>query len=82
MQRTYRRLSVDESAECRDWQQRSDLEDKLLDFRDYYNNHRTHSSLEGQTPNRETKDSQPFAEFHSYQWQSHCRGLYQTPIAA
>jgi putative transposase len=61
---------------------RSDLEDKLLDFRDYYNNHRAQSSLEGQTPNREIRDSQPFAELHSYRWQSHCRGLYQTPIAA
>jgi transposase InsO family protein len=61
---------------------RSDLEDKLLDFQNYYNGHRTHSSLEGRTPNREIKNSQPFAELHSYRWQSHCRGLYQTPIAA
>jgi putative transposase len=60
---------------------RSDLENKLLDFQNYYNNHRTHSSLEGRTPNRETKDSQPFADLHSYRWQSRCRGLYQTPIA-
>jgi putative transposase len=61
---------------------RSDLEDKLLDFRDWYHNHRTHSPLEGQKPNREIRDSQPFAELHSYRWQFHCRGLYQNPIAA
>src|SRR5262250_1400239 len=27
-----------------------DLESKLSDFRDYYNGHRTHSALKGQTP--------------------------------
>ena len=27
-----------------------DLENKLLDFRTYFNNHRTHASLEAQTP--------------------------------
>ena len=28
----------------------ADLENKLLDFRTYFNNHRTHDSLEGRTP--------------------------------
>src|SRR2546429_6550187 len=28
----------------------SDLEKKLLDFRTYFNNHRTHTSREGRTP--------------------------------
>jgi hypothetical protein len=28
----------------------TDLENKLLDFRTYFNNHRTHSSREGRTP--------------------------------
>src|SRR5437870_8404137 len=32
----------------------SDLEKKLLDFRTYFNNHRTHNSLEGQTPDTPT----------------------------
>ena len=61
---------------------RSDLENKLLDFRDYYNNHRTHASLEGRTPDRKSNASLPFADLHSFRWQPHCRGLYQTPIAA
>jgi putative transposase len=61
---------------------RSDLEDKLLDFRDYYNNHRTHSSLEGRPPDQDSRGSELSAVIHSHQWQSHCRGLYQTPTAA
>jgi putative transposase len=60
----------------------SDLENKLLDFQNYYNNHRTHSSLEGQPPNQDAGGSQPSADIHSYRWQSHCRGLYQIPVAA
>ena len=58
----------------------TDLELKLLSFRDYYNRYRTHSALEGQTPIKALKSKQ--AELKRYRWQSHCRGLYQTPIAA
>src|SRR6266576_2765960 len=58
----------------------ADLEDKLLDFRTYFNNHRTHNSLEGQTP--DTPTSRPPAILHSFRWQPHCRALYQTPVAA
>jgi putative transposase len=61
---------------------RTDLENKLLDFRNYFNNHRTHSALEGRTPDQDPSGRQPFADRHSYRWQSHCRGLYQTSIAA
>jgi len=37
----------------------ADLENKLLDFRTYFNNHRTHTSIEGRTPNLPA--SQPIA---------------------
>src|SRR5437764_5641122 len=57
-----------------------DLENKLLDFRSYFNNHRTHTSREGQTP--DTPVSRPVANLRSFQWQPHCRALYQTPVAA
>jgi transposase InsO family protein len=57
-----------------------DLENKLLDFRTYFNEHRTHVSLEGRTP--ETPVSRPMVNPCCYRWQRHCRGLYQTPIAA
>jgi putative transposase len=57
-----------------------DLETKLIAFKDFYNGHRTHATLEGKTP-IETPGSQG-VQFKSYRWQKHCRGLYQTPIAA
>ena len=57
-----------------------DLENKLLDFRNYFNNHRTHNSLKGRTP--DTPASPPVANLRSFRWQPHCRGLYQTPVAA
>ena len=58
----------------------ADLEDKLLDFRTYFNNHRTHNSLEGRTP--DPPASRAVANLGSFRWQPHCRGLYQTPAAA
>ena len=58
----------------------SDLENKLLDFRTYFNNHRTHTSLKGRTP--DTPESRPIANLRSFRWQPHCRSLYQTPMAA
>jgi transposase InsO family protein len=58
----------------------ADLENKLLDFRTYFNNHRTHTSLEGRTP--DTTVSRPIANPRSFRWQPHCRSLYQTPLAA
>ena len=58
----------------------TDLELKLLSFRDYYNRYRTHSALEGQTPIKNPESKR--AELKRYRWQTHCRGLYQTPIAA
>jgi putative transposase len=57
-----------------------DLENKLLEFRTYFNNHRPHTSREGRTPN--TPLSRPIANLHSFRWQPHCRALYQTPVAA
>jgi putative transposase len=58
----------------------TDLELKLLSFRDYYNRHRTHSALKGKTP-IENSGSKG-VDLKSYGWQTHCRGLYQTPIGA
>jgi putative transposase len=58
----------------------TDLENKLLDFRAYFNGYRTHTSREGRTP--DTPVSRPVANPYCYRWQAHCRGLYQTPIAA
>jgi putative transposase len=60
----------------------ADLENKLLEFRHYFNRNRSHSSLEGQTPDQDLSQSRPMADLHSYRWQSHCQGLFQTPVAA
>jgi hypothetical protein len=58
----------------------ADLENKLLDFRTYFNSHRTHTSLEGRTP--DAPASRPIVNLRSFGWQPHCRHLYQTPVAA
>ncbi len=59
----------------------ADLENKLLDFRTYFNAHRSHTGLEGRTPDQDTPMPRPVAKRHSYRWQRHCRGLYHTPMA-
>jgi putative transposase len=58
----------------------ADLENKLLDFRTYFNHHRTHRSREGRTPDMPVP--RPVANLRSFGWQPHCRGLHQTPMAA
>jgi integrase-like protein len=60
----------------------ADLEMKLLDFQRYYNGHRTHAGLDRRTPDPSTNPGCGRANVSSYQWQLHCRGLYQTPMAA
>jgi transposase InsO family protein len=60
----------------------ADLEMKLLDFRRYYNGHRTHSGLAGHTPDPSLASGGARATLGSYRWHVHCRGLYQTPMAA
>jgi putative transposase len=60
----------------------ADLEMKLLDFQQYYNGHRAHAGLDGRTPEPRTAPGGRCANVSSYRWQAHCRGLYQTPMAA
>jgi putative transposase len=60
----------------------ADLETKLLDFQIFYNRHRTHGGLEGCVPEPPAEGSAPRIGLHTYQWRRHCRGLYETPIAA
>ncbi|HYR83594.1 MAG TPA: integrase core domain-containing protein [Terriglobia bacterium] len=58
----------------------ADLEEKLRAFQDYFNGHRVHSGLEGRLP--DPGQGKTTLDFASYRWHRHCRGLYQTPIAA
>jgi putative transposase len=58
----------------------TDLERKLSDFRTYYNEYRCHQGLAGKTPLESQKAKG--ADIQSPRWEKHCRGLYQTPVAA
>ena len=60
----------------------ADLEVKLLDFQRYFNGHRAHAGLFGLTPESRTSVGHAQASVSRYRWRLHCRGLYQTPIAA
>ena len=60
-----------------------DLVHKLDEFRDYYNAHRVHRSLGGATPAQRAGAPLPVpASLDCYAWRQHCRGLFQTPMAA
>jgi len=60
-----------------------DLARKLGEFRDHYNAHRVHRSLNGQTPaQRAGASSHATVSLDRHAWRLHCRGLFQTPIAA
>jgi putative transposase len=59
----------------------ADLEAKLLEFQLYYNHYRVHTARAGRPP-QESSEQRWCVSFSSYAWQRHCRGLYQTPIAA
>jgi putative transposase len=58
----------------------TDLEIKLRDYQSYYNEHRCHLSRNGATPI--ASDDGKVADIHSYRWKTHCRGLFQLPVAA
>lgn len=64
---------------------KNDLQTKLNRYKDYYNNTRGHWSLDQLTPNQRTDlGNKPTSviEPKAYRWQSHCSGLFHTPIAA
>ena len=61
----------------------SDLARKLAEFRDYYNAHRVHRSLDGTTPTQRAGAPPPApAPLNQCAWRLHCQGLFQTPVAA
>ena len=59
-----------------------DLERKLTSFKEYYNNYRVHSAIDGDTPIEHYNEieSEPI-NLKQYSWQKHCAGLFHTPIA-
>lgn len=58
----------------------TDLESKLRDYQCYYNEQRTHSGRDGSTPTEPAVGN--IIDINQYRWKSHCRGLFQLPIAA
>ena len=61
----------------------SDLKNKLQDYINYYNRVRCHLSLIGKTPQQTAnKHKNNIIHFNAYRWKSHCRGLFNLPIAA
>jgi hypothetical protein len=76
---TIRREFLDHAAF---WTAR-DLERKLLSFRDYYNDQPVHHALGGVAPSSRSGETRPeVVNLDNYRWRSHCRGLYQLPVAA
>jgi hypothetical protein len=62
-----------------------DLQRKLGQFQEYYNETRAHSSLEMKTPNQMgmvSNESKKVISLDNYCWKSYCRGLYKLPVAA
>ena len=60
-----------------------DLEEKLEEFQDYYNAHRVHQALDLKTPKEAAGEGlHTRAKLGNFVWRSHCRGLFQTPVAA
>jgi putative transposase len=60
-----------------------DLERKLGEFKTYYNEQRTHASLQGDTPAGRCDDVvADIVTLDDYRWQKHCGGLFELPIAA
>ena len=57
-----------------------DLENKLREYKRYYNKHRTHSGRDGRSPD-ETVEKK-VVNINQYRWEKHCRGLFQLPVAA
>jgi transposase InsO family protein len=61
----------------------ADLARKLDEIRDYCNAHRVHGALDGTTPaQRAGASSRIPASLDHHAWRQHCRGLFQTPMAA
>ncbi len=59
------------------------MEQKLQEFGGYYNGSRVHQSLGGSTPEEIAgTPRRGYATLGLFGWLEHCRGLFQTPIAA
>ncbi len=61
----------------------SNLQKKLDEYQRYFNQDRSHTSLNAMTPTQKsTQTASHNTSVDSYKWKSHCKGLFQLPIAA
>ena len=61
----------------------NDLERKLEECRQYYNARRVHTSLNGDAPSETAGEATNHrVDLNQFQCKSHCRGLFQLPVAA
>lgn len=59
------------------------LQHQLNFYQAYYNNNRSHQSLNDATPNQKYENSKPkIVDLTKYQWKSYCNHLFYLPIAA
>ena len=60
-----------------------DLETRLEKFRDFYNGHRVHASLGGDTPMEFSWEVViNKTDLYRFRWDTYCRGLFQLQLAA
>ncbi len=60
----------------------ADLSRKLVQYVNYYNGIRGHTSLNGATPKQKANRTHcPKHPIRNYGWKKHCSGLFNTPIA-
>jgi putative transposase len=57
----------------------TDLEKKLREYQQYYNESRTQSGQAGTAP--VSLESGKVVHINEYRWQKHCRGLFQLLMA-
>ena len=58
----------------------SDLDNKLQNYRRYYNKHRCHSSRDGATPNDSGENN--IVDINRFRCKKHCRVFFKLPTAA
>jgi transposase InsO family protein len=64
------------------WGQR-DLARKLDEFKHYYTEFRVHSSLAAMTPQEQAVQiKKSHVDLTNFNWRTHCKGLFHTPVAA
>jgi transposase InsO family protein len=60
----------------------ADLQRRLDNFVDYYNEHRCHAGIGGIQPaDRDGAAGRRPLALRAFRWRSHCRGLFPTPVA-